>query len=48
MSEDDLCYRYLQAAAALERGDIDAARRGFQTLVMDEPRFAPAWDGLGG
>ncbi|HEU4752874.1 MAG TPA: tetratricopeptide repeat protein [Armatimonadota bacterium] len=48
MSEEDLCYRYLQAAAALERGEVDAARRAFQVLLLDEPRFAPAWDGLGG
>ena len=41
---DDL---YLSATAALEHGQVETARRGFQYLVQEAPRFAPAWDGLG-
>jgi tetratricopeptide (TPR) repeat protein len=46
-SEDQICAHYLTAAATLERGDIDAARREFELLTLEAPRFAPAWDGLG-
>ncbi len=38
---------YLQACAALERGEGDRARRELELLLMEFPRFAPAWDGLG-
>jgi tetratricopeptide (TPR) repeat protein len=44
--EDDLEARYYRAAAALDRGSWEAARREFEILVLDAPRFAPAWDGL--
>jgi tetratricopeptide (TPR) repeat protein len=44
--EEELCARYLSAAAALARGEIDNARRDFELIVMEAPRFAPAWDGL--
>lgn len=46
-ADDEIGYRYLEASAALERGDLDRARRAFDLLLLDVPRFAPAWDGLG-
>ena len=46
--EEELCARYLTAAAALARGEVDNARRDFELLTMEAPRFAPAWDGLAG
>src|SRR5690349_20383816 len=47
VTEEDLTHRYLGAAAALDRGDVEAARRGFELILLDLPRFGPAWDGLG-
>lgn len=47
LSEMDLETRYLAATAAVERGEIDSARRLFELVLLDAPRFAPAWDGLG-
>jgi tetratricopeptide (TPR) repeat protein len=44
--EDDLEARYYRAAAALDRGNWESARREFEILALDAPRFAPAWDGL--
>ncbi len=38
---------YLSAMAALERGEVESARRTFQYVVNEAARFAPAWDGLG-
>ncbi len=46
-AEEEFCRRYLGAVACLDRGEIVAARREFEILVLDAPRFAPAWDGLG-
>jgi tetratricopeptide (TPR) repeat protein len=46
--EEEICGRYLAAAAALARGDVETARRDFELLVLEAPRFAPAWDGLAG
>lgn len=46
--EEEVCGRYLSAAAALARGDVENARRDFELLVLEAPRFAPAWDGLAG
>jgi tetratricopeptide (TPR) repeat protein len=46
-TEDDLEHRYLAATAALERGDVEMARRHFEVILADAPEFAPAWDGLG-
>jgi Tfp pilus assembly protein PilF len=39
---------YLTAVAALERGDTERARRLFELILLDDPRFAPAWDGIAG
>src|SRR5687768_8964488 len=47
LTEEDLCYRYLGATAALEHGEVEVARRDFERILMDLPKFAPAWDGLG-
>jgi tetratricopeptide (TPR) repeat protein len=44
--EEDLCARYVAAASSLGRGDVDNARRDFELLVLEAPRFAPGWDGL--
>jgi tetratricopeptide (TPR) repeat protein len=46
-TEEEFCRRYLEAAAILERGDALSARREFELLTLEAPRFAPAWDGLG-
>lgn len=45
--EEDLCRRYLAALSALERGHPVQARREFELLTLEAPRFAPGWDGLG-
>lgn len=47
LTQEDLGQRYLTAASALEHGDLERARREFELLLLDCPRFAPAWDGLG-
>jgi tetratricopeptide (TPR) repeat protein len=44
--EEDLCAQYVAASSALGRGDVDNARRDFELLVLEAPRFAPGWDGL--
>ena len=46
-TEEHMCARYLESTAALQRGDVEEARRGFDLLLLDAPRFAAAWDGLG-
>ena len=45
--EEDVCRRYLEARAALERGEIFPARRELEALTEDFPGFSPAWDSLG-
>lgn len=45
--EEELGTRYLGASAAVERGETERARRDFEIILLDAPRFAPAWDGLG-
>lgn len=44
---DEIYERYRTAEAALERRDLERARRQFEHLTLDAPGFAPAWDGLG-
>lgn len=48
IDDEELCDSYRTALAALERGDVDRARREFELVLMEAPRFAPAWDGLAG
>src|SRR5687768_18611687 len=45
--EEDLESCYLAAERALDRGDTEEARRGFERVLCQAPGFAPAWDGLG-
>lgn len=47
-ADEELAARYFRATAALERGETETARREFEVLLLDVPRFAAAWDGLGG
>jgi serine/threonine protein kinase/Tfp pilus assembly protein PilF len=52
---EDLSEEYLQARAMLSsfmsrsgsRNDLDKARDLFESVVARDPRFAPAWSGLG-
>jgi Flp pilus assembly protein TadD len=45
--DEEIGTRYFQATSALQHGDLRLARREFECLTMDAPRFAPGWDGLG-
>ena len=45
--DEEIGTRYFRALAALERGELLLARREFECLTLDAPRFAPGWDGLG-
>lgn len=45
--EEEVGTRYFRATAALQHGDLRLARREFECLTLDVPRFAPGWDGLG-
>lgn len=46
VTEEELAECYFRGVSALERGDITRARRELDVLVLDAPRFAPAWDAL--
>jgi serine/threonine protein kinase/tetratricopeptide (TPR) repeat protein len=53
--EPEVSEEYIQARALLSafmsrtgsREDLDEARRLFENVVLREPRYAPAWSGLG-
>lgn len=47
LTQEDLGQRYLSASVALDRGQLELAKREFELLLLDCPKFAPAWDGLG-
>lgn len=47
MSADELRASYLEACNLLDHGEVEPAAREFRRLTAREPRFAPAWFGLG-